>query len=456
MKIAIVGAGYVGTVAGVCFAEVGNEVICADNNAQRVKALNDGDPVIYEPGLKELMQNSQEKKRLRFTTSIREAVASSEIIFITVNTPLDENGNADLTYLKQACLEVGQEMTKYKVIVNKSTVPVGTHKKLREWIASTAIVPFDVANNPEFLREGSAIHDFLNPERIVIGTDQEHVFNKLKSLYLPFLTGDSKILWMDPISAEMSKYACNAFLATRISFMNELAQLCEVLGGDVESIRKAMAFDHRIGGFFLNSGIGYGGSSFSGDLRALITTAEEHQVRLGIVEATAKANELQKRHLIQLVEGHFGKRLKGLNFGIWGLSFKPNTDDIREAPSLFIIKELLKRGAKVKAYDPVANSNAEKVFGDQIGYCDHPDVAAEGADALLIATDWDEFRKADIQVLKKTMKRKVVFDGRNIFSPQLMKHHGFCYYGIGRGKQNKEQTADFLSEVALLPRIATA
>ncbi|HLD99006.1 MAG TPA: UDP-glucose/GDP-mannose dehydrogenase family protein [Bdellovibrionota bacterium] len=433
MNIAVIGTGYVGTVTGSCFAESGNHVICVDSDQQKVRALKAGDPVIFEPGLAELLRRNQAAGRLSFTESIKEAVENSEIIFMTVGTPQASNGDADLSFLKAAVLEVGRSMSGYRIIVNKSTVPIGTYLKVAEWLKSVSNHPFDVVSNPEFLREGSAIRDFLYPDRVVIGSGRKDVFDRLSKLYLPFASAE-KIIQMDTLSAELTKYASNAFLATRISFMNELASLCEKIGANIEFVKTGMGADSRIGGAFLNAGIGYGGSCFPKDIRALLTTAARVGVPLRIVEATEDINEKQKRLLIQLLEREYGKgSLKGRVLALWGIAFKPDTDDIREAPAVALIQELLKVGARVRAYDPAAARNAEELFGREVVFCKTSYEAADGAEGLIIATEWQEFLNPKLPLLKEMMARPVIFDGRNTLDPMQVLQAGFQYYGIGNG-----------------------
>jgi UDPglucose 6-dehydrogenase len=432
MKIAIVGTGYVGTVAGACFAEVDNEVICVDKDREKVNALSSGSPVIFEPGLEALLTRNLESRRLSFTSSLTEAVARADILFMTVGTPSLPSGEPDLSFLEDAVREIARAMKTPKIIVNKSTVPVGTHRKVAQWMSQETDVPFEIVSNPEFLREGAAIQDFLHPERVVIGTYQSDVFQLMRQLYLPFCVRPDQILRMDPISAEMTKYACNAFLATRISFMNELAQLCEKTGGDIESIREGMSLDSRIGKHFLKAGIGYGGSCFPKDIRALVSTAHEAAVPLRVVKAAEDANENQKRYLVHLVQSYFSSSLKGKVFALWGVAFKPNTDDIREAPALILASELVKRGARVQAYDPVALENARTAVGDLVDFSRTAMEAAAGADAVIIATDWDEFKNLNFQKLREALNGPVIFDGRNCIDPRLAASWGFKYFGIGR------------------------
>ncbi len=435
MKITVIGTGYVGLVAGACFADTGNTVTCVDKDAVKIEMLKKGQIPIFEPGLDTLVKRGHAEKRLRFTTSTTEAVADSEIVFMAVGTPPLPTGEPDLQYLKSASEEVARAMAGYRIIVNKSTVPIGSHRVVAEWMAPHAKHPFDVVSNPEFLKEGTAVEDFLKPDRVVIGTEKEEVYQKMAELYSPFVRQGNPILWMDPISAEITKYACNSFLATRISFMNELAILCENTGGDVEQVRKGMTTDVRIGKHFLYAGIGYGGSCFPKDVQALMSTARKHSITMGVVTAAETANARQKHHLAHKIKAHFGERLSGKAFGMWGLAFKPNTDDMREAPSLVIIEELLAAGASIRVFDPVAMENTKKMLGNKVTYCSSAYDAIEGADALLIATEWNEFRHPDFERIRKSLKTPLVFDGRNLFSPDQMREKGFTYYGIGRGQR---------------------
>lgn len=432
MKIVVIGTGYVGLVAGACFADHGNDVICVDLNSRKIDALKKGEIPIYEPGLDEIVQRGLKEGRLSFTTSTAEAVRGREIIFMAVGTPALPSGESDLTYLKVASEDVGRHMSGYGLIVNKSTVPVGTHKIVASWIQAQTKYPFEVASNPEFLKEGTAVDDFLKPDRIIIGTDVRAVYERIAELYAPFVRQGNPILWMDPTSAEISKYACNAFLATRISFMNELSVLCERLGGDIEEVRRGMVTDSRIGRHFLYAGIGYGGSCFPKDVQSLISTGRKNQVALGIVEAAESANERQKHYLVKKIQSVFGDKLAGRVFGIWGLAFKPNTDDIREAPALTLITELSKLGAKIRVFDPVAMENTRKTITENVTYCESSYSAIEGADALILATEWNEFRQADFSRVKSLLKEPVIFDGRNIYDPKRMRELGFRYFGVGR------------------------
>jgi UDPglucose 6-dehydrogenase len=433
MKIAIIGTGYVGLVTGACFADTGNTVFCVDTDATKIEALKRGEIPIFEPGLEVLVRRGVAEGRLFFTTSTREAVASAEIVFLAVGTPALPSGEPDLKYLRAASEEVARSMTGYRLIVNKSTVPIGSHEVVAQWMRPLTSHPFDVASNPEFLKEGTAVEDFLKPDRVVIGTNKTEVYERMADLYAPFVRQGNPILHMDPLSAEITKYACNSFLATRISFMNELSRLCEKVGGDIEEVRRGMTTDVRIGKHFLYPGVGYGGSCFPKDIQALMATGARNGIELGVVAATEAANQRQKKHLVTRARAHFGGKLAGLKFALWGLAFKPNTDDMREAPSLSIIEELLSEGARVSAFDPVATESARKILGDRIEYKSLAYDALQGADALMIVTEWNEFRHPDFERIKKQMKSPaVVFDGRNLYQPKQMRELGFRYYGIGR------------------------
>jgi UDPglucose 6-dehydrogenase len=435
MKIAVIGTGYVGLVAGACFADSGNTVYCVDQDLAKIEALKRGEIPIYEPGLETLVKRGSADKRLTFTTSTAEAVRSAEIIFMAVGTPPLASGEPDLRFLKAASEEVARAMPGYRLIVNKSTVPIGSHQVVAEWMRPHTKHPFDVASNPEFLKEGTAVDDFLKPDRVVVGTESEEVFERLAELYAPFVRQGNPVIRMDPVSAELTKYACNSFLATRISFMNELSRLCEHVGGDIELVRKGMTSDVRIGKHFLYAGVGYGGSCFPKDVQALMATAAQHGVPMEIVTAAENANLRQKKRLVEHVKSHFGQDLTGRSFALWGLAFKPNTDDMREAPAITIIEELLAAGARVQAFDPVATENARKLIGDRearVRYCASAYEALEGADGLLIITEWNEFRHPDFDQIKSTLKQPVIFDGRNIYDPVRTRELGFVYRGIGR------------------------
>lgn len=434
MKITIIGTGYVGLVAGACFADTGNEVYCVDSDEKKIKALKDGIIPIFEPGLEAMVKRAQAHGRIHFTTSTGDAVRVSEIIFMAVGTPPLPNGDSDMSFLRAAAEEVARSMEGYRLIVNKSTVPIGSHRVVAEWMSAFTKCKFDVVSNPEFLKEGSAVDDFLKPDRVVIGTDKVEVYNKMAELYAPFVRQGNPIVWMDPASAEITKYACNAFLATRISFMNELALLCETVGGDIEKVRRGMSSDTRIGKHFLYAGVGYGGSCFPKDIQALLATGKSHSIPMNVVAATESANAAQKHQLAKKVERLFGSDLRGRTLALWGLSFKPNTDDMREAPSLVIIDDLIKAGASVRAFDPIAMDNAKACLSnkDRVKLCESANEAAEGADALLLVTEWNEFRHPDFENLKKLLKNPIIFDGRNLYEPKALKAAGFAYFGMGR------------------------
>lgn len=436
MKIVVIGSGYVGLVTGACFAETGVNVTCVDNNADKIQKLNRGIIPIYEPGLDSIVQRNVEKKRLIFTTDLKSPVRTAEVIFIAVGTPPGEDGSADLKHVLGVAAEIGKAINNYVVVVTKSTVPVGTSEKIRRAIQEEldkrgSDIEFDMASNPEFLKEGAAVDDFLKPERIVIGTDNERCAEIMRRLYLPFVLNNHPILFMDIASAEITKYAANAMLATRISFINEIANLCELLGADINQVRKGIGSDSRIGNKFLYPGTGYGGSCFPKDVKALIKTGAEMGYELNVITATEKTNDQQKEILFKKMIKHFDS-LEGKKIAIWGLSFKPKTDDIREAPSLTLIDMLLKAGAVVNTYDPAAMEEVKKVYGNAIGYAGDPFEAAEKADALALVTEWPEFHLPDFRHLASIMKEKVIFDGRNIYNPSDLREAGFTYYGIGR------------------------
>ncbi|MFN8240167.1 MAG: UDP-glucose/GDP-mannose dehydrogenase family protein [Bacteroidales bacterium] len=437
MKIAVVGTGYVGLVTGTCFSETGVTVTCVDVDSEKVRLLKKGEVPIYEPGLGLMMTRNAEKGRLFFTTDIREAMEGCESVFIAVGTPPGEDGSADLKHVLKVASDIGKSMTQYIVVVVKSTVPVGTSQKVQAAIQKEldnrgAAIPFDMASNPEFLKEGSAVEDFLKPDRIVIGTSTEKAADTMRRLYKPFLLNNHPILFMDIASAEITKYAANAMLASRISFINEIANLCDILGADVNQVRKGIGSDTRIGGKFLYPGTGYGGSCFPKDVKALIKTAEEHGYEMKVIKATESANDYQKTILLGKIKKHFNNNLKGKTICLWGLAFKPQTDDIREASALNLIEKLLEEGVTVRAYDPAAMHETEKAIGKVIFYAPDQYDALKGADALALMTEWSEFRMPDIQKMSELMKGKVIFDGRNIYDPVEMKSSGFTYYGIGR------------------------
>ncbi len=437
MKITVVGTGYVGLVSGTCFADVGIEVVCVDIDAQKIEKLKNGIIPIYEPGLEELVERNYKNGRLKFTTDLGEAIQGSEVVFIAVGTPPGEDGSADLSYVLGVAKEVGEKMSDYLVVATKSTVPVGTGKKVKAEIENAlqsrnSDLTFSVASNPEFLKEGAAVEDFLKPDRIVIGTEDAEAQKIMQRLYKPFQLSGERIVYMDIPSAEMTKYAANAMLATKISFMNDIANLCERVGADVNMVRRGIGSDPRIGNKFIYPGVGYGGSCFPKDVKAIIRTAKQYDYELRVLQAVEDVNDAQKHVLVEKVKKHFGDDLTGKTFALWGLSFKPNTDDMREAPSLVIIDELKKLGAEVKAYDPVAMEHAREFYlGDKISYCKDAYEAANDSDALLLVTEWSEFRIPNWDVLGKLLNNKVIFDGRNIYDAPYLKELGFDYYGIG-------------------------
>jgi UDPglucose 6-dehydrogenase len=431
MKIGVIGTGYVGLVVGACLAENGNDVVCVDNDESKVAALRRGEIPIYEPGLGEMIPRNVQEERLRFTTDLTSAVRGSEILFIAVGTPQDEDGSADLRHVLAVAEGIGKAMNGYKVIVNKSTVPVGTSERVRQVVAAQTAHPFAVVSNPEFLKEGTAVEDFLKPDRVVIGTSDPKARASMAELYAPFVRTGHPVLMMEAASAELTKYAANAMLASRISFMNEIANLCDSTGADVDDVRRGIGTDSRIGSSFLFPGIGYGGSCFPKDIKALIRTGREAGVPLRVVEAVDAANDAQRRMLVPRIEKHLGT-LKGKVVAIWGLAFKPRTDDMREAPALSIIEGLLGSGAAVRAYDPKAMPFAQRLLGDRITFCKRSYEAVEGADALVVATEWNEFREPDFARIRSLMRRPALFDGRNLYNAQLLREMGFHYEGVGR------------------------
>lgn len=436
MKIAVVGTGYVGLVTGTCLAEVGIDVTCIDIDARKIENLTKGILPIYEPGLEELVIRNMEAGRLHFSTSLKDSVKGCDVAFIAVGTPPGEDGSADLKYVIGVAREIGQHIEDYIVVVTKSTVPVGTAKKVKAAVTEEldkrkTRISFDVASNPEFLKEGAAVEDFLKPDRIVVGVESKKAEDLMRKLYKPFTLNNHPIIFMDIPSAEMTKYAANAMLATKISFMNDIANLCEIVGADVNLVRKGIGSDPRIGNKFIYPGIGYGGSCFPKDVKALVKTAQDNGHDMRILQAVEDVNQDQKHVLVKKVMKHFGSEVKGKTFAMWGLSFKPKTDDMREAPSLVIIESLLKAGANVKAFDPVAMHETHKVLGDQITYAKDQYDALIDADALIIATEWPEFRSPNFNVMLKLMKGKVIFDGRNIYDIEEMKEMGIQYYCIG-------------------------
>ena len=439
MKITVIGTGYVGLVSGTCLAEVGNDVLCLDVDAAKIAVLNDGGMPIHEPGLDTMVARNRTAGRLRFTTDVAEAVAFGAIQFIAVGTPPDEDGSADLQYVVAAARNIGRLMTDYKVVVDKSTVPVGTADKVRQAIAEElaardVAIDYSVVSNPEFLKEGAAIEDFMRPDRIVIGADDARATESMRQLYAPFQRNHERLIVMDVRSAELTKYAANAMLATRISFMNELANLAEKLGADIELVRQGIGSDPRIGYHFLYPGCGYGGSCFPKDVKALTRTAHEAGQDLKVLTAVEAANDVQKGVLAAKILARFGADLSGRTFALWGLAFKPNTDDMREAPSRVLIAELLARGAHIRAYDPVAMDEARRVFGDEprIAYAETPMAALDGADALAIVTEWKEFRSPDFAAMRTKLGAGVVFDGRNLYDPAQPRAAGLEYFSIGR------------------------
>ena len=433
MKIAIVGTGYVGLVTGTCFAETGNNVVCVDINEDKVRDMQNGIVPIYEPELDHLFERNTKAGRLHFTTNLKDAVEQSKIIFLALPTPPGEDGSADLSYIMGVANQLSQIITDYKVIVDKSTVPVGTSEKVHAILAKNLSEDlFDVVSNPEFLREGVAVDDFMKPDRVVIGTKSARAQELMKQLYEPFVRQGNPIYFMDERSAEMTKYAANSYLATRISFMNEIANLCEKVGADVDDVRKGIGSDLRIGKRFLFPGVGYGGSCFPKDVKALAKTAEEYDYDFKILKSVMNVNTIQKNRLVEKLNNYYGDDLKGKKFAIWGLAFKPNTDDIREAPALEIINELLRSGAVVNAYDPEAMSHVRQIYGEKINLAVDPYDALLNADALLIITEWNVFRTPDFEKISSLLKSKVIFDGRNIFSLEQMKELGYYYDSIGR------------------------
>ncbi len=432
MKVAVVGTGYVGLVAGTCFADSGNDVIGVDNDVAKVRALRRGKIPIYEPGLSEMVRRNVADGRLSFTTDLAQAVRKSEIVFLAVGTPPKKDGNADLSAVFAVAEEIARAMTGYRVIVTKSTVPVGTADALRARIARCTAHPFDIVSNPEFMKEGAALEDFLKPERVVIGAASERAVEVMRELYAPFMRTGAAFVEMDNRSAEMSKYAANAMLAARISFMNEIANICEAAQADVTKVRRAIGLDSRIGPRFLFPGVGYGGSCFPKDVQALGATARAHGYTARILESVETVNQDQKRILFDKIARHFGPRLRGRTIAVWGLAFKPQTDDMREAPSIVVINHLLKAGAQVRAYDPVARATARKVFGARIAYCSSQYAVLRGAAALVLITEWNEFRNPDFARIKRLLQEPVIFDGRNQYELAEMRERGFAYYSIGR------------------------
>ena len=432
MNIAVVGTGYVGLVSGTCFAESGNEVVCVDINAARIGQLKDGQVPIYEPGLEELVRRNIKEGRLSFTTDLKSAVPSAMVSFIAVGTPMSKNGAADLTGVLTAAEEIARAVVGYHIIAIKSTVPVGTNDRVRDIVGKSAGHRVDVCSVPEFLKEGSAIEDFMRPDRVVIGSTSEQATTILRELHAAFLRTDNPVIVMDPRSAELTKYASNAMLAMRISFINEMANLCEAVGAEISDVRRGMGSDKRIGSQFLFPGAGYGGSCFPKDVQALIHSAAEHKLDFALLRATDEVNLRQKKLIADRVKEHFGARLHGRTFALWGLAFKPRTDDMREAPSLTVVEELLAAGATVRAHDPEALGSAHRIFGERISYHEKNYEALEGADALIILTEWPEFRHPNFQRIRTMLKSPIIFDGRNLYDPALMKALEFRYFSIGR------------------------
>ncbi len=436
MRVTIVGSGYVGLVAGACFADSGNDVICVDVDQHKIDMLKRNEIPIYEPGLKEMVERNAREERLLFTTDIKEGVEKSEIIFIAVGTPPDEDGSADLKYVLAVARDIGKHMNGYKVVVDKSTVPVGTADKVRAEISKHTKLEFDVVSNPEFLKEGAALDDFLKPDRVVIGTESERAAEVMRNLYGPFVRSGKPILVMDTKSAEVTKYAANAMLATKISFMNEMANLCDVVGANVENVRRGIGSDSRIGSAFIFAGTGYGGSCFPKDVKAIIKTAKDYGRELKILQAVEEVNDLQKTVLLPKIKSYFKNDLKDKTIAIWGLSFKPKTDDMREAPAINLIDGLIAAGATIHAHDPEALHEAERRFGGHVGkeiiLLDKRYEALEQADGLVIMTEWNQFREPDFNLIKELLKTPVIFDGRNLYDPARMKKQGFDYFSIGR------------------------
>jgi len=436
MKIAVIGTGYVGLVTGTCFAETGNTVTCVDIDINKVTKLMSGEITIYEPGLEKIFLRNLKEERLFFTTNLEEGIKDASIIFLALPTPPGEDGSADMRYVLGVADDLGKILKEYKVIVDKSTVPVGTSEKVAQAIAKNYKGEFDVVSNPEFLREGVAVEDFMKPDRVVVGASSERAKKLISELFAPFVRQGNPVIFMDERSAELTKYAANSFLATKISFMNEIAQLCELMGADVDMVRRGIGSDERIGKRFLFPGIGYGGSCFPKDVQALVRSSNDVNYDFKILKAVMEVNEKQKLHLLPKIKKYFSNKLKGRHFAIWGLAFKPNTDDIREAPALYIIDALLAEGATVAAFDPEAIHNVRKTMGDKIEYAENQYAALKGADALIIATEWNEFRTPDFLKIVSNLKNKVIFDGRNLFDTAAIRELGFHYESIGRPASN--------------------
>jgi len=433
MNIGVIGVGYVGLVAGTCLAESGNDVICADVDEEKINLLKRNRIPIYEPGLEELIARNAKEGRLKFTTDIDQAIIDSEVIFIAVGTPSKEDGSADLSAVYEVARRIGKNLAGYKLIVDKSTVPVGTGDKIEELIkAESHSTNFDVVSNPEFMKEGAAVDDFMKPDRVIIGTGSDLAYEVMHRIYEPYVRTENPIIRMDRRSAEMTKYVANSMLAAKISFINEMANICEQLGADIDSVRKGIGFDRRIGFQFLFPGAGYGGSCFPKDVDALAQTAEESGYHGKILKAIQEVNQRQKRKVVDKVKKHYGKRINGLWIAVWGLAFKPRTDDMREAPAIDIINGLLELGVKVRAYDPVAMEQAKRIFGDKIEYGENPYQTLEKASGLVIVTEWNEFRRPNFQKIRQQLLEPVIFDGRNIYDPKDLAKLGFSYYSIGR------------------------
>jgi UDPglucose 6-dehydrogenase len=436
MKISVVGTGYVGLVVGTCLAETGNDVICVDIDERKLRMLRRGKTPIYEPGLEELLKKNIHEKRLSFTKNLREAVRSAEVIFLALPTPPSESGAADLRHVLAVAKDIARYANGYKVVVTKSTVPVGTTDRIRQILINECDHQCDAVSNPEFLKEGAAVNDFLKPDRIIVGGSSARAIAIMQDLYAPFVRTGNPILVMDERSSELTKYAANSFLATKVSFMNEIANLCERVGADVDMVRKGIGTDPRIGPQFLFPGVGYGGSCFPKDVSALAKTSEEFRYNFRILKAVMDVNHAQRLRIVQKVVAHFGGKLRGKTIAVWGLAFKPNTDDIREAPALTIIQQLLKHGAKVQVSDPVAIAATRSVLGRSVAYFDLNYDALKGADALVVVTEWNEFRRPDFDKMRKLMRGNAIFDGRNIYSPDVLRQKGFVYYGVGRGGEH--------------------
>jgi UDPglucose 6-dehydrogenase len=432
MKISVIGTGYVGLVTGTCFAETGNTVTCVDIDKEKITKLQQGIITIYEPGLEQLFERNIKQRRLSFTTNLEEGITGAQIIFLALPTPPGEDGSADLKYILRVADDLGPLLKEYTVLVDKSTVPVGTTEKVKAKIAARAKVDFDVVSNPEFLREGVAVEDFMKPDRVVIGTNSPRARKVMENLYAPFVRQGNPIIFMDDRSAELTKYAANSFLATKITFMNEIANLCELLGADVDSVRRGVGTDSRIGKRFLFPGIGYGGSCFPKDVQALAKSSADAKYEFKILKAVMDVNSTQKTRLIPRIKEYFKGSLKGKTIAIWGLAFKPHTDDIREAPAMYNIEALLNEGAKLKVHDPEGMENVKRVIGNKVEYCETPYDAAQDADAIFIATEWPEFRTPDFDRLSAILRNKVIFDGRNLYDLNTMREMGYTYYSVGR------------------------